>query len=364
MGMFRNRIINGDFVVSQRVGFAGTVLTNTGSTLFFTDRWYFDIYGAISTLTGGSVTFEKMTDVPTGSTTTRSVRMTVAASTGLSGGAGAVCPFEQRVEGYNIADFAWGTDNGTSATVSFWTKCSIVGNHVFAIISGSGATSYVTTFAVNAANTWEYKSIVVPRPTTGSSGWNTDNTLGLSLRFYIQEFGTSSFRVSSLNTWQTAVSFGSIPPAGTTYVNTLLTTASATAFLTGVQLERGTIATPFEFRPYPIELQLCQRYYKAYTGTVPLASGMAINTTILTFPMVWDVPWRAPGSLTLVPNTGTGTIVIDASFGLNTATNLAAITVSGGNGQRGYFQCNTSGLTAFTSAMIWVLTLLIINNEL
>ena len=250
LGMFRNRIINGDMRISQR----STTVATSGGGYYVNDRWYiFDVYGGGTT--AGYVVYNKVTDAPPGFSA--SLQLTIGGAVSTTNKV--VVPFGQPVEGYNIADLGWGTANGVSVVLSFWTKCNLTGTHLCGIISGSGATTYVTTFTVNSANTWEYKTVTIPAPPVGTTGWNTDNTAGLYVRFYPQEFGTSSTRVASVNAWQNSVGWAIVPSSG--YVNTLLTSTANSAYITGVQLEKGTLATPFEFRPYSLELQLCQRYY-------------------------------------------------------------------------------------------------------
>jgi hypothetical protein len=165
------------------------------------------------------------------------------------------------VEGYNIADFDWGKTTAKAVTLSFWVRGSVIGNYSVALRNYDANRAYATTYTINSANTWEYKTITIPGETTGT--WYTDNNRGIELNFDLGRH--SSYETSSVNTWNTA---GLIRVAGTVR---LLDTQNANFYITGVQLEKGSQATAFDYRPFGTELTLCQRYFeKNYPlATVP-----------------------------------------------------------------------------------------------
>jgi hypothetical protein len=158
----------------------------------------------------------------------------------------------------------------------------------------------VTTFTVNSANTDEYKTIVIPADVTGT--WATDTSIGIELAF---DLGTGSTRsTATTNAWQTGDYFkatGSVSLVGT---------LNATFGITGVQLEKGSTATLFEFRPYGIELALCQRYYQQLSDGMRLPA-MAFSTTICPATWVFQVPMRAVPTFNSLP--GTSTILVGGS---------------------------------------------------
>jgi hypothetical protein len=158
---------------------------------------------------------------------------------------------DQIIEGFNIADFGYGTANAKTVTLSFWVRSSLTGTFSGALRNG-GANDYsnVFTYTINAANTWEQKSITLAGPTTGS--WNTTNGQGLWVWF---DLGTGTGQqTSTVNTWQNA---NNLRATGS---QSIVGTNGATFYITGVQLEVGTVATSFDFRSYGTELELCQRY--------------------------------------------------------------------------------------------------------
>jgi hypothetical protein len=234
----RNRIINGAMEIDQRNN--GAAVANSGS--YTVDRW------ADSYIGSGRYTAQRSTVAPTGFT--NSLLHTV--STAVSPAATDVYQILQAIEAVNIADFAWGGSAAKTVTLSFWVRSSVAGSYSLKLSNGPTINrSYVTTYTINAANTWEYKTVTIPGDTSGT--WVSDNTAGLFLCF---DLGCgSNFNTGSLNTWQAGNFYRA---AGT--VN-LISNNGATFYVTGVQLEVGSQATPFERRNYQQELAMCQRYY-------------------------------------------------------------------------------------------------------
>jgi hypothetical protein len=166
---------------------------------------------------------------------------------------------KQPVEGYAIADLAFGTSGAKTVTVSFWVYSSITGSHSFALVGGSSSgnvRSYPQAYTISAANTWEFKTITIPGD-TGATAYDSSTGVGLQLRFGlgIGSGNTGTSGSWSTNNWQ-----------GSSGCVSIVGTSGATFYLTGVQIEAGPLATTFEQRPYGLELTLCQRYYET-SGT-------------------------------------------------------------------------------------------------
>lgn len=238
---FRNKIINGGMVIAQR---GTSAVTGSGSKQYPVDRWM--VFNGT-----GTVTFQQSSTAPTGFSNSIVATVTATGSYGTTG----YTQIGQYIEGYNVADLAFGTSGAKQIAISFWVRSSVTGTYNVAVQNGAQTRSYVTTFVVSAANTWEYKTIVVTGDTSGT--WATDSTAGMTLWVNL---GLGSNFDTTANTW-TAGSLYSTSGAVDFAAN-----SGATFYLTGVQLEQNYQPTPFEQRPYGVELQLCQRYYWRYSG--------------------------------------------------------------------------------------------------
>ena len=293
---FKNRLINGAMVIDQRNAGA-SVTIGSANGLYTLDRytWYTSQASKLST--------QQSSTAPTGFTKSMLVT-SLSAYTPVSGDYFFV---RQGIEGFNIADLAWGTANAAAVTLSFWVRSSLTGTFGGQLLSSNGAYCYVYSYTINAANTWEQKTITIVGPTTGT--FNTDNTGGTFVSFTL-----ASARTVASTGWQT-VGTGADTVTGS--VN-LTATNGATFYITGVQLEKGSTATSFDYRPYGTELALCQRYYcKTFDiGTAPgnnittsgafmlgnISSGNYEPSTTWRFP----VDMRTAPTLTLYnPETGT-----------------------------------------------------------
>lgn len=273
----RNRIINGDMRIDQRN--AGAAVTLTSAGVYIADRWqgWED--------TDGSATATQSTTAPTGYTNSLLYTVT-SADTSLS--AAQYTILGQRIEGFDAADFAFGTASAATITIGFWVRSSITGIFAGGISNSAGNRSYVFTYTISAANTWEYKSAAIPGDTSGT--WLTDNGIGLNLYFSL---GAGSSYQATAGSWGNANSY-----ATSSSVN-LIGTNGATFYITGVQLETGSVATPFERRSYGQELALAQRYYQ---------KGVAIlNASPVTAAAYLPVVMRALPSVTTISiDSGTG----------------------------------------------------------
>lgn len=264
----RNRIINGAMVIDQRN--AGASVTPTTANPYTLDRWR-TVLSQNSKFTlqqnAGSVT------PPTGF----AKYLGITSSSAYSVVAGDFFFLQQQIEGFNAADFAWGTASASSVTISFWVRSSLTGTFGGSLQNSGFNRSYPFTYTISLANTWEQKSITISGDTTGT--WSTDNSSGIKLQF---GFGVGSTYSGTAGAWS-----GSEFYSATGSVS-IVATSGATFYITGVQLEKGSTATPFDYRPYGTELSLCQRYFRyvtlwgtqaSTTGGTVFAAGLAMRTT-------------------------------------------------------------------------------------
>lgn len=256
----RNRIINGDMRIDQRNSGAAVTLNSVNApaiNTFFTDRFRNAIFG--QTWNTAVFSIQQTTDAPAGFY--NSLKFTVSTAD-TSGNANNGYGFTQAIEAANLYDFNWGTTSAATVTISFWVKSSIAGTFGAAIAHfGSTTIFYPYTYSIPLANTWTFIKITVPGQTINNTP-TTGNIAGVQVNF---DLGSgSNIETSTPFQWY----------SGTNYVRTpncvkLAANLNATFLITGVQLELGSVATPFERRPYGMELALCQRYFqKSYPQSV------------------------------------------------------------------------------------------------
>jgi hypothetical protein len=250
IGGRRNLIINGAMQVAQR-GTSSTA-TNFGSV----DRFR-PVVGDMSQL---AITHSQSTDAPDGFGYSFKVLVDTPET---SLGADARFTLLQNIESQNLQHLQFGTSGAKSLTLSFWVKSSITGTYSVLLYENDATRGRNVTYTVDTADTWEFKTITVEGDTSGTI--NNDNTSGLSLYWGLS--GGSNYTGTELTSWSayTAVSL-----LGGHTTHTFATTDAAEFYITGVQLEVGSVATPFEHRSYGEELALCQRYFygmKPSTGT-------------------------------------------------------------------------------------------------
>lgn len=257
--VFRNRIINGAMQIDQRNAGA-SVTVNSSTNTYGLDRFYGQASG------GGVFTMQRSTVAPAGFTNSLLATVTTADASIASGDLYAI---SQSIEGFNCSDLGFGTANAATVTLSFWVRSSVTGTFSGTLSNNAFDRSYPFTYTISSANTYEYKTITITGATTGT--WTTDNTSGLRVYFSL---GAGSTYTGTAGSWSAS---GLTNATGST---NLISTNGATFYITGVQLEKGTQATSFEYRPYGTELQLCQRYYeKSFDiGTAP-AEGLDTYAT-------------------------------------------------------------------------------------
>jgi hypothetical protein len=244
---FKNRIINGAMMVDQRNAGASV----TGNDNYSADRFKLSLNGT------GNLSGQQVTDAPVGFAYSSKISVATADSSLTTN---EFYNLRHAVEGYNISDLGWGNTGAQSVTLSFWVKSSVIGSYVVRFINAGGTTSYPVYYNINSVNTWEYKTITIPGPTSGS--WDKAIGVGLELTF---QFGSGpTYTGATPNTWNTVSAYQNSAFNGT---NNFLATNGATWQITGVQLEKGSTATAFEFRSIGQELALCQRYFYRIDNT-------------------------------------------------------------------------------------------------
>jgi hypothetical protein len=261
--VFRNRIINGSMSISQ--GAAGGTITPAVTSAYATnypvDRFQV-IVGAASKLTTAQSSV-----APAGF----NFSTLITSSSAYTVGAGEVFVIRQSIEGFNTADLAFGTANAASITLSFWVRSSLTGTFGGSVQNSASDRSYPFTYTISSANTWEKKTVTIAGDTSGT--WiGATNGIGLRLNFGL---GVGSTYSGTAGSW-----------AGSDYdsatgATSVVGTSGATFYITGIQLEKGSTATSFDYRPYGTELSLCQRYYykEQSTSTVHLFGEAAYATS-------------------------------------------------------------------------------------
>jgi hypothetical protein len=253
---FKNRIINPGMVIDQRNAGASVNASSTGNFTYTVDRWAYHVSQA------SKMTLQQSSVAPAGFKNSLAVTSSATTSLGAVDYYGVI----QVIEGNNIADFGWGAAGAATITLSFWVRSSLTGAFGGSLQNSAQSRCYPFSYTINAANTWEQKTVTIAGDTTGT--WNTNNAGGINVFFGLGV--GSTYGSGTANAWVGAIN---VVPTGST---SLVGTSGATFYITGVQLERGSNATSFEFRDYGRELIMCQRYYeKSYNTDV--APGTTTN---------------------------------------------------------------------------------------
>ena len=253
---FKNRIINGAMVIDQRNS-GGSVTIPTATSTYTLDRWF--AYATVGSKfsvqqNAGSVT------PPIGFTNYLGVTSLSAYSVGAS----ETFDIQYRIEGYNTADLGWGTANAKTVTLSFQVYSSLTGSFGGSLYNSATNRWYPFSYTVSSANTWTPISITIAGDTSGT--WvGATNGIGLGIIFSL---GIGSSLSGPAGSWSGS---SYLQPTGSVSV---VGTNGATFYITGVQLEVGTTATNFDYRPYCTELALCQRYYETFAK---LQSGVSTS---------------------------------------------------------------------------------------
>ena len=340
---FRNRILNGNMVIDQRYAGAATANTISGYTV---DRW------AVSQSTTGKLIAQQnagSVTPPAGFTN----YLGVTSQSAFSVGSGDYYMIYQMIEGYNVADFGLGAAGAATFTISFWVRSSLTGTFGGSLQNNANNRAYPFTYTISAANTWEQKTVTVAGDTTGT--WEKTNSTGLRLNFGL---GVGSTYSGTAGSWAGS---NFISASGATSV---VGTNGATFYITGVQLEAGSVASPFERRDYGRELMLCQRYFKQINGSInftPFASGVVRNPATnfrasLTYMTMRTAPTVTFGGAIYVAygagdnanitlsatNAGTDGALLDCAIGAGATT---------GNGGVLYTNNNAAGLVNISAEL-------------
>lgn len=282
----KNKVINGDFLIDQYN--AGALVNPVVSNVYPIDRWVTNVTGSIS------MQFQRNMDSVTPPDFFQSyggIKNNTAVSVGSTDNAS----LQQRIDGANVSNWRWGGSGARDTILSFWVRSSLTGTFAVSVQNSANDRSYVATYSITAANTWQYKSIYIPADTSGV--WFRESGIGIRLRFNLG--AGSSFQTASPNTWQTGnlhATSGTVSLAGT---------AGATFYITGVQMEDAESpyarATQFEDLPYALRLIQCQRYYQSSIlvsvggGATPTSTNRGFYTAVN-----WPVQFRAAPTMTLV----------------------------------------------------------------
>jgi len=253
----RNFVINGAMTIHQRGG-------SISATGFPVDRF------GITEQTSATFTGEQSTTAPTGFTNS----LLITIGTGASATSTQYAIIAENIEGNNIARLGFGASGAKNVTLSFWVRSSVTGTFCASIKNSAANRVYIMEYTISVADTWEYKTLTFPGDTTGT--WLTDNGIGIRLAF---DLGSGSGTPTGAeNSWITTNA------TRTSNQTDFVSNSGATFYLTGVQLEVGEQATPFEHRSYGDELARCQRYYRKIgpsetSSNMPLISGGTYDTT-------------------------------------------------------------------------------------
>jgi hypothetical protein len=337
----KNRIINGDMVIDQRNN--GASVTPTANQ-YITDRWQVDLSQA------SKFTAQQSTTAPTGFSNS----LLITSSSAYSVGSGDYFYIRQKIEGFNVADLAWGTANARTVTLSFWVRSSLTGTFGGSLRNSAVNRSYPFSYTISSANTWTQISVTIAGDTTGT--WiGSTNGIGIDVAFNL---GTGTTYSGTAGSWA-ATNYVSVTGA-----TSVVGTNGATFYVTGVQLERNTTATPFEWIPYGTELALCQRYLPACISSSGFEA-MSVSNNISTTVSLCSIPYQVqprvpPTGLTvsaaihygIVNASGNGLNATAVTFSSASLTNAQiSITVASGltAGNASYLYCqSTSGRLLFT----------------
>jgi hypothetical protein len=276
---FRNLIINGDMSIAQR----GTSFTGQTSGAYYLDRFKTDIIGL------GTWTISQSTDVPTGQGFQKSMKFDCTTADAAPS-AGDFLYSNQPIEGYNTQSFKFGTANAESLTLSFWVKSNKTGTYIVRFYDVDNQRVLSQSYTISSASTWEKKTITISGDTV--SGPNYDNGYAFAINWCLGA-GTN-YTSGTLNTsWNSKTDADQFVGQ----VNLADNTANEW-YITGVQLEVGTSASDFEFLPYDVNLDRCERYYQILAGMVGQQNGTDSHLAIS-----FRKQMRAQGTLSCPSNT-------------------------------------------------------------
>lgn len=287
----KNKVINGAMQISQENG----TTAGTGTTRYPVDQ-FFTSYVGSQVIESQQVTSASFEDF------IYSTKLTVN-NPDASLAATDYTALVLRIEGYNVAPLGFGKSWAKTITLSFCVQSSLTGTYCVAFRNSALDRVYIAEYTIDSANTPEYKTITIPADTAGT--WLYDNGIGLRLAWCL---GTGTTYQTTAGSWQIGDFIGT-----SNQVNWAATTNN-TFYLTGVQLEEGTIATEFEHRDFQSELAKCQRYYLKYKGQLDFNFSSYTSGSVASWQIAFPVEMRTtPAVTTVIPN-----------FAYTTATGFAA----------------------------------------
>tara|TARA_R100001126_G_scaffold33552_1_gene18862 strand:- start:118 stop:1194 length:1077 start_codon:yes stop_codon:yes gene_type:complete len=240
IGGRRNLIINGSQIVAQR----GSDINDVANGGFCTDRFKISKANTDNLV----LNLDQSTDTPTGFSNSLKLSVGTVESALASD---EYLQFGQRIEAQNLQHLNYGTSSAETLTLSFHVKSSITGTYAVSLFQSDATKYYSATYTISSANTWEFKTLKINGNTADVI--NNDNGEGLRVNWTLS--AGSDYTSGSNDAW------GAITNWSVGHNVSWITTSGATFFLTGVQLEVGSQATPFEHRSFGEELRLCKRYF-------------------------------------------------------------------------------------------------------
>jgi hypothetical protein len=314
---FRNIIINGDMAVSQRATSAASVATQQYPAV---DRFQFGLAGTM-----GTWTFSQDTDVPTGQGFANSFKMDCTTADASPAAADAI-RIAQIIEGQNLQYLKKGTSSAVPLTLSFWVKSVLTGTYIAELYDVDNTRQVSKSYTISSASTWEYKTITFPADTTGA--FTNDNNASLYLNFFVGA-GTD-YTSGSLNTSWAAVTNANRAVGQVNLANS----TSNNFWITGIQMEAGSVATDFEVNTFAQNLERCRRYAlvlgdapggAAYDTFFKGVIGHYYNATDFypnfNFPIVMR---SVPGTTFSTASSGFGTVYSNGSGRANTSNGTNA----------------------------------------
>ena len=319
--MFRNLLYNGAMQINQR----GNVSNSSGNA-YGCDRWQIVRAGGVG---NAEYDLKQSTDVPSGQPFKNSFHLDITtAEASIQNGGG--YQFRQQLEGYDVQRLMKGTSSAKSLTLSFWVKSPKTGTHIVELYDVDNARQVSQSYTINSANTWQQVTVNFPADTTGS--FDNDNNRSLLIQWWLA--AGNNFTSGTLNT-----SWANNTDANRLVGQVNILDATNDWYITGIQLEEGTVATPFEHRPIGMELSLCQRYFCKTGQNIFIGRG---NTNSAVFGVTLPVSMRSTPTITI---TNGNIVVYDHDSHESSSTDT--VTVNSSTTTDGFgFRCHVSGVTA------------------
>ena len=270
----------------------GTSFSSQTAEHFVVDRFKMFVNGAI-----GTWTTSQSTTVPTGQGFAKSLKMDCTTAD-ASPASTDILSVQQRFEGQNLQYLKKGTSSAESLTASFWVRSNKTGTYI-AELEDRDNTRYVSqSYTISSADTWEKKTVTFPGDTSGA--FTNDNGESLRLNFWLG--GGATWTSGTLGTtWHTTSANRAVGQVN------LADSTSNEWYITGVQLEAGTTASDFEFLPFDVNLQRCQRYYyvigdKRTSGVFPILDQTSVGTGITQYANQMQVSISMKVNMRAVPS--------------------------------------------------------------